>query len=167
MMRRPVRLARAARGVHIVVGAKCCVAIDSLKNMSQTHEQQTVVTTNAARTVVLIDDDPDVRESVAELLRSAGHEVTSFANCTKALMHICQTDPPAVVIVDLLMPGMNAWEFIGQMRRREKFANVPVIAITGSLPAWGSPVPEAMVARKPIDPARLLQLVEKACAAPG
>jgi hypothetical protein len=45
------------------------------------------------------------------------------------------------------------------MRRRESLAKVPVIAITGSGPQWGAPVPESMVVRKPIDDTRLLDLV--------
>ena len=110
-------------------------------------------------TVVVVDDDPDVRDSVAEVLTDAGYAVVSLGSCNAALTHLCQTPAPAVVLVDLLMPGMNAWELIGQMRRRESLAKVPVIAMTGSGPQWGAPVPEAMVLRKPIDGARMLDLI--------
>ena len=117
-----------------------------------------------AKTVLVVDDDADVRESVADLLTEAGYDVICFSACSTALAHLCQNPLPGVVVVDLLMPGMNAWELFGQMRRRENLSKIPVIAITGSGPEWGAPVPEAMVVRKPIDSARLLRLIASATA---
>lgn len=112
-------------------------------------------------TIVVVDDDQDVRASVADLLIAAGYEVICFAGGSLALTHLCQNQVPDVVLVDLLMPGMNAWELVGQMRRRENLAKVPVIIMTGT-PQFGSPVPDDMVLVKPIDPAKLLELVHAA-----
>jgi CheY-like chemotaxis protein len=67
--------------------------------------------------------------------------------------------PPAAVLLDLFMPEMNGWEFVDKLRANRRFANVPVIMVTGNQPHWGYPVPERMVVRKPIDPARLLELI--------
>ncbi len=118
------------------------------------------------QTVLVIDDDPDVRASIADLLTDAGYQVTCLGSCSLALSHLCQNPAPAVVVVDLLMPGMNAWELVGQMRRRESLVKVPVIAITGSGPQLGAPVPDEQVVRKPIEATKLLGLVRKLSAAP-
>ncbi|HEY0708197.1 MAG TPA: response regulator [Polyangia bacterium] len=118
----------------------------------------------APPTILVVDDDPDVLESVAEVLKDAGYDVVPFRNCSLALTHLCQNPAPAAVVVDLLMPGMNAWELFGQMRRRENLAGVPMIAMTGAGPQLGAPVPQHMVLRKPIDGARLLALVQSSTA---
>jgi chemosensory pili system protein ChpA (sensor histidine kinase/response regulator) len=115
-------------------------------------------------TILVVDDDPDVLASVAEVLTDAGFEVVTFRNCSLALTHLCQNPAPAAVVVDLLMPGMNAWELFGQMRRRENLAHVPMIAMTGAGPQLGAPVPQHMVLRKPIDSTRLLALLRASTA---
>ena len=115
-----------------------------------------------AHTILVVDDEADVRESLADLLRESGYDVVSMGTCAAALAHLCQNPPPAAIVVDLLMPGMNAWELVLQLRRREGLAKLPVIAITGSAPWLGAPVPEAMVVRKPIDSEHLLGVIRKA-----
>ena len=110
-------------------------------------------------TVLVIDDDADLRLALSDLLKEAGYEVLCMSSCTTALTHLCHHPPPQVVMVDLLMPGMNAWELVAQMRRRDFLAGVPVIAMTGMPLVLGSPVSDAMTLRKPIDPQHLLGLI--------
>lgn len=110
-------------------------------------------------TVVVIDDDPDIRAGVSDLLQDAGYQVVCHNSCNTALAHMCQHPPPGLVLVDLLMPGMNAWELVAQMKRRDFLASVPVIAMTGMARPLGSPVSDEKTLRKPIDPARLLDVV--------
>jgi CheY-like chemotaxis protein len=117
----------------------------------------------AVHAVLVVDDDRDVRAAVGDILEAAGYAVTSVANANLALSHLCQNPPPAVVLSDLLMPGMNAWELVGQMRRRSALTHVPVIVMTGS-PQYGAPVPKEMVLTKPIDAAHLLDLVGRTIA---
>ena len=118
----------------------------------------------SAGLVLVVDDDPDIREALSDLLGDSGFEVTCSRNGDAALAWLCSHEPPAVVLVDVLMPGMNGWELIGQMRRRDKLSGVPVIALTGLGPQWVCPVPERLVVRKPIDPARLVELVRSVVA---
>jgi CheY-like chemotaxis protein len=128
--------------------------------MNSTHAPLSART--PAETVVVIDDDVDTCETVSDLLGQAGYQTVSIRRSSVALAYLCQNPPPAVVLVDLLMPEMNAWELIAQMKRRDGLAKVPVIAMTGLGREWGAPVPEAMVLRKPIDSERLLGLVRTA-----
>jgi CheY-like chemotaxis protein len=114
----------------------------------------------AAGTRVLVaDDDPDVRDALTLVLTAAGYEVTAVHSGRAALTQLCQGEPPGLVLVDLLMPDLNAWELIAEMRRREKLADIPVAGMTGLDSPLGFPLPEARMLRKPIDPKSLLALV--------
>ena len=118
------------------------------------------------RKVLVIDDDPDIRLAAADLLGQAGYDVTCLSNGKAALSHLCQNPAPAVVLVDVLMPGMNAWEFIAEMKRREGLSRVPIIAMTGLPAHFGSPVSEDRMLRKPIVAERLVELVRTAAEQP-
>jgi CheY-like chemotaxis protein len=110
-------------------------------------------------TVLVIDDDADLRLALSDLLEQAEYQPVCMSSCKAALDHLCQQAPPALVIVDILMPGMNAWELVAQMRRRDFLADIPVIAMTGMPLPLGSPVADTMTLRKPLDPDHLLGLV--------
>ena len=118
-------------------------------------------------TILVVDDDAEVRASLAELLQLEGYDVVALPNANVALSHLCQNPPPALVLVDLLMPGMNAWELMAQMRMRDKLAKVPLVAMTGAGPQWGAPVPGSLVLRKPIAADRLLEVVRAQAKPPG
>ncbi len=77
--------------------------------------------------VLVVDDLPKVRESIADSLRSLGYEVLALPSAVTALTHL-QRESFDVVLTDLQMPGMDGLEFI---RRIEKAGhNVPVVMIT-------------------------------------
>ena len=63
-----------------------------------------------ARKVLVVDDDDDVRESVADLLRVRGHQVTLARDGQEALERIA-SELPEVILLDMRMPIMNGWEF--------------------------------------------------------
>ena len=114
------------------------------------------------RYILVVDDDPDIRWALQELLTEAGYDVVCQSSGQSALTFMCgSTVTPALVLMDVLMPGMNAWELIGEMKRRQRLASVPVVATTGSGPGWPSPVPDEMLLRKPIDRERLFALVDR------
>ncbi len=77
--------------------------------------------------LILVDDDEQVRRSVAELLRDVGHEVTEAGSVDEAIAAIRQNRDIDLVITDYLMPGRNGAELIGQLETRA----VPVLLITG------------------------------------
>lgn len=63
------------------------------------------------RTILLVDDDSGVREAVALLLRKRGMTVRTAQHGLDALRQL-QTDPPSVIVVDLMMPIMDGWDFL-------------------------------------------------------
>lgn len=99
--------------------------------------------------VLVVDDDPTIRECLAELLASEGFEVQEARNGREALqLQRLATAPPAIVVLDLMMPVMNGWQFLDEQKRRPTVASIPVIVVTASdEPAAGAD----RVLHKPFD----------------
>jgi CheY-like chemotaxis protein len=114
----------------------------------------------ASGTVLVLDDDPDILEALADLLCEAGYAVVCFRSGGEALSYLRDNPPPQAMLVDLFMPLMSGWEFLAQMRQNDLLASIPVIVITATGPYWGYPVPEDRVVHKPIDTVRLLAMLE-------
>lgn len=78
--------------------------------------------------VLIIDDQPEIRRLVRQLLESAGHTVREAANGVEGLT-VLKTEPADVIITDLFMPEMDGIEILTELRRQN--IHVPVIAISG------------------------------------
>ena len=81
------------------------------------------------RTILVVDDDPKTVKLAEAVLREAGYSPVSSAKAEDALS-IAQANPPAVVIVDLLMPGVDGFEFITRLRATPAGRHVPIIVWT-------------------------------------
>jgi CheY-like chemotaxis protein len=88
-------------------------------------------TTDHHHTILLVDDDPDARAGVAELLRLDGHEVTEAADGQEALDRLRSGPRPCLVLLDLNMPGTSGWRFRALQLRDRAIADVPVVALSG------------------------------------
>ncbi len=78
--------------------------------------------------VLLVDDNDDMRELYAHMLRSAGFEVRCAADGDEALAGAA--DRPAVIIMDLAMPGLNGWEATRRLKTDERTKDIPIIVLT-------------------------------------
>ncbi len=78
--------------------------------------------------VLLVDDDPDFCEALGDRLRAQGFQVTVADRGTDAL-RLCREEPPAIVLLDLILPGMDGMLVLETIRREEP--DVVVIVITG------------------------------------
>lgn len=77
--------------------------------------------------IMVVDDDQDLRESVAEVLREAGFAVTEASRGEEALEHLAHQNFD-LILLDLIMPGLSGLELMGRIR--EKSPRMPVIMIT-------------------------------------
>lgn len=84
------------------------------------------------RCVLLVDDDPALRDLLSRLLQKTGYEALHAKDGLHAL-GILRNILPKVIISDLQMPRMSGLEFIGVVRRR--FPTIPVVAFSGSIPS--------------------------------
>ncbi len=81
--------------------------------------------------VLLIEDDASFRKAVSDVLSLEGYEVRQ-APSGKAGIMSAQSDPPDLVILDLIMPGMKGLEVCQFLKQDAKTANVPIIILTGN-----------------------------------
>jgi two-component system, chemotaxis family, chemotaxis protein CheY len=112
-------------------------------------------------TVLLVEDEDDLREMMQEALEFNGFMVVAARDGEEALDALDKIEYPCVVLLDLVMPRMNGWEFFDKMRERPELARVPVV-VHSSAP---SRAPEGVtrVLQKPLQLDRLLSVVREYC----
>jgi CheY-like chemotaxis protein len=93
-------------------------------------------------TILVVDDEPNIREMLTILLTSAGYDVATAENGFDALSQLERCVPDAIVS-DLDMPRMSGFELLPVVRRC--FPRIPVIAISGAYPSTNI-VPEGVIA---------------------
>lgn len=120
--------------------------------------------TNAAR-ILVVDDDADLRRSLAELLEEEGYQVSCANNGEEALNALAGAVPNAILL-DLTMPVMDGWTFREVQRNDPRLAAIPTVVISAAysdpraLEALGA---EAFLA-KPFEVSRLTSTLQELCA---
>jgi CheY-like chemotaxis protein len=112
--------------------------------------------TKARGEVLLVDDDANFRAVVGEVLMAEGCTIRE-ASCGREALRLMRHHLPDLILVDLMMPNMNGWDFYAELARDERLAGVPVAvisAISGMRPAG------ARAIDKPFRLAPLLALLE-------
>jgi CheY-like chemotaxis protein len=112
-------------------------------------------------TVLVVEDEKELREMMREALELSGYNVVTAADGQEALNRIVGIEHLCVIILDLLMPVMNGWDFYEKLRQNADLATVPVVvhsSATDRLPAGVS-----RVLRKPLEYERLLSTVREYC----
>jgi CheY-like chemotaxis protein len=119
-----------------------------------------------ALAALMVDDDPDIRESMELTLRLDGRTVMAAADGEDALRRMRGTlGLPCVILLDLMMPGMNGFQFMSALRADPALATARVVVITGAGVAVEGRVRELPpdVLRKPVELAALLAVVRRFC----
>lgn len=80
--------------------------------------------------ILLIDDDPGIRESLGEALEDFGHHVTCAASAEEGL-DLCEDSPFPLVITDMRMPGKSGLELLTQLKKNPKTTQCDVVILTG------------------------------------
>ena len=81
-------------------------------------------------TILLIEDDHDIRVSFRQILENQGYFIYSVTNGKDALFLLDKISPPKLVIVDLVMPIMNGEEFLLQKEAHPEHAKIPVLVVS-------------------------------------
>jgi CheY-like chemotaxis protein len=112
------------------------------------------------RVILVVEDDQDIRESCAAVLRHAGATVLTASGGQQAL-DVLALVRPSMVVLDLMMPDVTGWEVFDKMRAHPGLAAVPVCII--SAVANQAPPSAEKVLAKPIAIEELLDVVEQYC----
>jgi CheY-like chemotaxis protein len=116
--------------------------------------------------VLIVEDDRDTREMLGRFLELEGFEVRTASNGQAALDTLHQPDegPPCVIILDLMMPVMNGWQFREIQKTDPQLAEIPVVVVTAAGPRDDIPsiTADAWLS-KPVDFDRLLATIGPLC----
>jgi CheY-like chemotaxis protein len=82
------------------------------------------------RTVLIVDDDLDLRDTLTEVLADEGYGVASAADGLAALEYLATHDEPGVILLDWMMPRMNGAEFRARQLQDPRIAAIPVVLLT-------------------------------------
>ncbi len=109
--------------------------------------------------VLVVDDEPNVRELYVDALEESGHHVEVASDGAAALEKL-RTDPiPCVVLTDVRMPHMDGWDLSREVARDPQLSSLPVVVMTGDrMLSFTSPARD-----KPFDPPELNALVQRSC----
>jgi CheY-like chemotaxis protein len=116
------------------------------------------------KTILVVDDDADLQEAMADLLESRGYRVFSADDGTKALQWLRESEAPCLILLDLMMPVMDGHEFLARRNADLALAAIPLVVITAGLHPRGSVVPGAAdVLYKPFEADALIRIVQRYC----
>ncbi len=79
--------------------------------------------------MLIVDDERDIREAVSEVLKDEGYEVVDARDGAEGLDKL-RARHPDLVLLDLMMPGMNGWEFCAARNREPGLCDIPVVVIS-------------------------------------
>jgi two-component system, chemotaxis family, chemotaxis protein CheY len=118
---------------------------------------------NSRCPVLIVEDDGDLREMMAQLLTIEGFQATTVANGREALEYLNTGARPDVILLDLMMPVMDGWEFARRLHERTPPLNIPILVLSAArLPTERLTVLGARaVLAKPFDVDELLDQVAR------
>lgn len=117
----------------------------------------------AHRPILIVEDDADLREMMAQLLVLEGYRAEAVANGRDALEYLRQGDRPDLILLDLMMPVMDGWEFRRRQREDPALAGVPVVVLSALDQTRAADLGGTAFLKKPLDFDRLLELVRQHC----
>lgn len=147
-----------------VLGA--CVLASNLLHRRKRLRKETSMPTHPTQPVLIVEDDPSIREVMEDVLSDEGYHVVTAPHGAAALVCLQQTQP-CVILLDLMMPILDGFGFRRIQRETPQFATIPVIVMS-AFPANVETVVQldaAAYLRKPIPLERLVATVERYCRA--
>lgn len=127
-------------------------------------QSHSVSSEDAVTQILIVEDDEDIRKDLAEILQEEGYEVATATNGREALDQL-QADRPGLILLDLMMPGMNGWDFRARQLQDPDIAEIPVVILSGAANVLRSAVTlsAAGYITKPFRLTQLLETVHRVC----
>ena len=117
------------------------------------------------RRILIVEDEPDIRESLQEIFESEGYLITTASNGKEALECLKTALPPNLILLDLMMPTMNGEEFVAEQRLNVDFAKIPVLLMSADNSTEKKAIQMGVNGhvRKPLELEDLLTMVNRYC----
>jgi CheY-like chemotaxis protein len=126
----------------------------------------TTTTDAKGQSVLIVDDDLDILAALGELLESQGYDVTMVTDARAALSHLRDGLRPSVILLDLMMPGMNGWDFRTEQLKDIDLRDIPVVIVTAANvteAALKAQLGDISLLRKPPMEDELISVVRRHC----
>jgi CheY-like chemotaxis protein len=119
------------------------------------------------KSILIAEDNNDVREMLQDVLSCEGYDVAVARNGREALQKLTELPSPSLVLLDLMMPVMNGWEFLDAQKRSAVFAAHQVVVMS-AVPATQSledrrPLRTAGTLPKPLSLEPLMEKIREFC----
>ena len=118
----------------------------------------------SAPTVFIVEDDNDTREMLAKFLELEGYRVEVAVNGKQALDRLTQGTPASVILLDLMMPVMDGWEFRRRQVEDARLKGIPTIVVSAAGRDRITQISADAYLSKPVDMDELLTRVSEFCA---
>jgi two-component system, chemotaxis family, chemotaxis protein CheY len=113
--------------------------------------------------ILVVEDDKDLRDSLADALRLEGYDVVGVEHGEAALQHLSTGARPCVILLDLMMPVMDGWTFHREIQKDQSLAAIPVVVMTAAGAARASTVDVNAVLHKPLQMDSVVEVVQEHC----
>jgi DNA-binding response OmpR family regulator len=124
----------------------------------------------SASNIWIVEDDPSTQRLLSFHLKQAGFEPVVFDSAEKALAELNSGRLPALMILDMLLPGMSGVDLIRLIKQNDSWSTVPVVVVTvlsrDDAPGGVDEASTAFWVNKPFDTDHLIKTIQKILAAP-
>jgi CheY-like chemotaxis protein len=114
------------------------------------------------KTILVVEDDEGIRETLRLVIELEGYQVVTAANGKIALEVLGKMSHPSLILLDLMMPEMNGWEFAEALQADQKLAHIPIAVVT-AYSDKAKKIPAKAVIKKPVDMDQLFGVVREYC----
>jgi CheY-like chemotaxis protein len=121
---------------------------------------------SCGRTLLVVEDDQEVRDAIAEVLVDSGYKPVGAANGVEALAALRQgTVRPCLILLDVMMPTMDGWAFRAEQQRDPALRDIPVVLLSAhtDVRSAAAQMRAAGFLPKPVAIDNLLTTVERFC----
>jgi CheY-like chemotaxis protein len=119
--------------------------------------------------VLIVEDDPAIRMALSEALQDEGFDVAAAANGRQALDRLRTAPLPSAIVLDLMMPVMDGWDFRNAQLQDPTLKQIPVVVVTAagfSVDTVRTQFGDVTLVPKPVEFFDLVSALERACDRP-
>jgi CheY-like chemotaxis protein len=112
------------------------------------------------QTILLVEDDDELRDIIGDLLEESGYDVVPASHGRQAIEYLrTSSERPVLVLLDLMMPIVNGWECLREIKSDDELSSIPVVVMTAM--DRDRPPGADLVLKKPLRIADLRDIVER------